>query len=179
LNIVHGLAEAPIEDVAVSNLWTIEDLERSIDSKPSAWNQMLVLLAAKHDHLVVSPEISNHLEGHPYHHGIAERTFALMEVLQNLALETQDDQSFTPAGIELWQKHSVGEKAWFTDESDPNKHRFRSQLTFRDPETHEASFCPWHGKIKINQFRIHFEWPRPHGQKRIKVLYIGPKITKA
>ncbi len=25
--------------------------------------------------------------------------------------------------------------------------------------------CPWHGKIKTPQFRIHFEWPRPAGQR--------------
>src|SRR5258707_479093 len=135
-------------------------------------------LAAKYDQLLLSPDILNYLGGHPFHPGVAERIFALLGVLQYLAAETQDDQSFTSAGREHWLKHSVGEKAWFTDESDRNKRDFRNELTFRDPETREASFCPWHGKIKMNQFRIHFEWPRPHGQKRIKVLYIGPKITR-
>lgn len=52
-------------------------------------------------------------------------------------------------------------------------------MTFSDPSpTGKKLFCPWHGKIKTPQFRIHFEWPRPAGQREIKVVYIGPKITK-
>jgi hypothetical protein len=30
-------------------------------------------------------------------------------------------------------------------------------------------------RIKLGQFRIHFEWPRPADQAYPKVVYIGPK----
>jgi hypothetical protein len=52
-------------------------------------------------------------------------------------------------------------------------------MSFVDPENPAKKFfCPWHGKIQTPQFRIHFEWPIPAHQQRLKVLYIGPKITK-
>jgi len=28
------------------------------------------------------------------------------------------------------------------------------------------------------QFRIHFQWPKPKGQERLKIVYIGEKLTK-
>jgi len=179
LNVVHGLPESPLGSADVPNLWTIEHLERSADSMPSTWRQMLETLAAKYDQLVLSPDILSHLEGYPFHTGIVHRIFALLRVLHLLAVETKDDQSFTSAGLELWQQHSVGDKAWFTDESERNKQIFKNEMTFWDPQANATCLCPWHGKIKPNQFRIHFEWPRPKGQKQIKVFYIGPKITKS
>jgi hypothetical protein len=36
-----------------------------------------------------------------------------------------------------------------------------------------------HGKISHRYFRLHFEWPVPSGAEQIKVLYIGPKLTKS
>jgi hypothetical protein len=80
---------------------------------------------------------------------------------------------------ELYQQFFTGERARFSDESERNKRAFRTQMSFVDPEdvTREI-FCPWHGKIQTPQFRIHFEWPVPIDQQRLKVLYIGPKITK-
>ena len=34
---------------------------------------------------------------------------------------------------ELVQSHFVGDKAWFTDESERNKNAYRRELTFKDP----------------------------------------------
>ena len=46
-------------------------------------------------------------------------------------------------GNELYNKHFVGEKAWFTDESKKNKDNFRKEMTFPDPEdTSQKIFCP-------------------------------------
>jgi hypothetical protein len=38
-------------------------------------------------------------------------------------------------------------------------------------------FCPWHGKVKIEQMRMHFTFPIQH-DRPVYVVYIGPKITK-
>ncbi len=74
----------------------------------------------------------------------------------------------------------MGDEALFTDESETNKRDFARELTFSDPsDPAQDLFCPWHGKVKFGgQYRIHVEWPRPRGQARIKVVYIGPKIAK-
>jgi hypothetical protein len=103
----------------------------------------------------------------------------LLGVLQNLCRETQEG-ALTAAGLELYNKFFAGQKAPFSDESDANKNDFAQELTFRDPaDAGKMLFCSWHGKVKFgSQYRMHFEWPRPAGQFSIKVVYIGPKITK-
>jgi hypothetical protein len=178
LSVTHGLKEAPLGIVEVPNIWSLDDLEKVADSRPESWKSMLDMVVERFDLLSISPEILSHLDGQPFHAGIADRVFALLNVLNRLAHETKGNGSFTAGGIEIWQQHTVGDKAWFTDESDANKIEFESQLKFKDHQTGSKLFCSWHGKIKINQFRIHFEWPRPTGQRLIKVMYVGPKITK-
>jgi hypothetical protein len=103
----------------------------------------------------------------------------LLTILEQIALETLPDSSLTPAGMELLRKFFQGANPPFTDESVPNKRDFAKDLSFPDPANgQQILFCPWHGKISSGFFRIHFEWPRPRGQRQIKVVYIGPKITK-
>lgn len=177
--VTHGLPEAPYGNINVRNYWLLTDIEAVVETRPTSWQGMLDKAVATFDLLRLPTSILDHLEGQPFHSAVADRLMVLLDVLQSLARETREDQSLTPAGLELWQKHSVGDKAWFTDESEANKNTFNSELTFVDTETGGKVFCPWHGKVKSNQFRIHFEWPRPKGQRRIKVFYIGPKITKA
>lgn len=75
--------------------------------------------------------------------------------------------------------HFSGEKAWFTDESEGNKKKFASQMTFVDPLNSSMKiFCPFHGKIKTPQYRIHFPWPMAQDEGVLRIVYIGPKITK-
>lgn len=178
LNVIHGLEEAPVGNVEVRNLWTTLHLETVVDSKPKSWNQMLQQAQGRFSGLVMASQVGDALRGQPFHNGIADRVLILLQFLQNLVDETKDDQSLTAKGLGLWQEYSVGHRAYFTDESESNERTYRSELTFRDFQTGSDVFCPWHGKIKLNQFRIHFEWPRPRGQKKIKIFYIGPKITK-
>jgi hypothetical protein len=178
LVVVHGLEEDPYGTVRVVNFWQLEELEKSIDIRPTSWKQMLQKVTGKFDLLRFSPDLLGYLEGQPFHGGVADMVAVLLGVLQTLARETRADQSFTPEGVELWQRHTVGSKAWFTDESESNKIDFKTDMTFTDTETGAKIFCPWHGKVKLNQFRIHFEWPRPRGQRQIRIMYIGPKITR-
>ena len=50
---------------------------------------------------------------------------------------------------------------------------------FADPEIEGREiFAHWHGKIKHRYFRMHFEWPVPRQATLLKVLYLGPKLTK-
>lgn len=84
----------------------------------------------------------------------------------------------TPEGHTLYQKHFTGDKAWFSDSSDTEKARFKNELIFKHPANpNEVLFCPWHGKVKTPQLRIHFSWPIREDQP-LYIVYVGPKITK-
>ena len=99
--------------------------------------------------------------------------------LNQIARELSPSSALSDHGQELWQKYCVGERSWFSDESPNDKRYFKHELSFPDPDDNANKLdCSWHGKVKISQFRIHFQWPRPAGQAHLKVVYIGPKITK-
>lgn len=182
ISVQHGLSEAPIGHIDIHNFWEIARLQRLVaDIRPEPQNWMETVQRADHDFegIIFSPQITPRLDIHPFSQALARRIFERLRVLNDLVAETRDDGGLTDKGRQLRESHFVGDKAWFTDESDGNKQKFKESLTFPDPESPSDSiFCPFHGKVKSPQFRIHFEWPRPSGRKKIKVVYIGPKITK-
>ncbi|MFM2045032.1 MAG: hypothetical protein RLY86_3608 [Pseudomonadota bacterium] len=112
----------------------------------------------------------------PFGPGPAREIMQRIKVLEQLAHSTTPDGR-TPEGERIYQDHFVGEKAWFTDSSAREYAAFRSEMTFRHPDTGKNLFCPWHGKVKSPQIRIHFAWPDAHEECFI-VAYVGRKITK-
>ncbi len=112
----------------------------------------------------------------PYANTVANMTLELLEKLSLMKTCFNEDGSRNALGNELYQNHFTGDKAWFTDSSDKEKKDFKDELTFKGLDG-EDLFCPWHGKIKTPQFRIHFSWPIA-SDRDIYVAYIGPKITK-
>jgi len=179
LLVQHGLPEEPLGEVEIGNVWNVADLDARDVQRAGSWKEVVETARARLDLLIFSEEIPAQLQPNPFHAGIAERMLQLLQCLQMLARETREDSSLTPAGMALLQSQFAGKKAAFTDESEGNKQDFETEMTFRDPANPSRKlFCPWHGKVKQGPFRIHFEWKRPAGQREIKVLYIGPKITK-
>ena len=179
LLVTHGLPEEPLAVVEIKNFWVVHDIEAASVPRLSSWPGLLSSARTSMEFLILSEEINGHLRPCPFHAGVAQRIMQLLQILQDIARESHDDCSLNAAGLAICQKHFVGEKASFTDESRANKRDFENDMTFPDPTGGSTSlFCSWHGKIKIGQYRIHFEWPRPRGQRQIKVVYIGPKITK-
>jgi hypothetical protein len=175
----HGLPEDPLDQINIANFWLLDAIAAAAVVPPSSWPELLATAAANLDQLIFSDEILSQLRPNPFYQGISDRILDLLGILQVISTETREDSSLSPRGLELQQMHFVGEKASFTDESEDNKRTFKAEMTFRDPaDTSRKLFCPWHGKVKIGQYRIHFEWPIPKGQRKIKVAYIGPKITK-
>jgi hypothetical protein len=179
LLIVHGLPEIVLNEICVRNSTDLAEIALEPEPTPDSWTNMIEQVTGRLRELIFSEEIATQLQPSPFHGGVARRMIELLSILEEIAIHTGGDGSLDARGMELLQMHFVGEKASFTDESDDNKRDFKQQMTFDDPLNPEVSlFCPWHGKVKIGQFRIHFEWPRPKGQKQIKVQYMGPKITK-
>ena len=179
LTVQHGLKEEPLGHVEVENSWAVADLETFVGGSVDSWAEMMNSARTQLDRLVFSKEIAGQLSPEPFESGMAERILHLLQVLQELATETQDDFSRTSRGMRLYETYFTGKAPAFTDESETNKKDFKSELTFADPSGASGRlFCPWHGKISRRHFRFHFEWPRPLGQREVKVTYIGPKVTK-
>jgi hypothetical protein len=146
---------------------------------PASWVELTEQAKNSLKGLLLSSEIAEMLTSCPFNPGVAESVQDLLRILDSVVSESKDDCSLTERGLQIREQHFVGKNAPFSDESDTNKRAFRSDLTFRDPaDPSKRIECTWHGKVSQEQFRVHFEWPRPKGQRIIKVVYIGPKLTK-
>lgn len=176
LRVGHGLPEEPLAEIDVPNWWDVSNLAVAATPRPESWTEMLDTARIRFQRLKFSEAINRDLRSVPFHGGIVDLIFERLSVLEAIADETMDARgSLSSRGKELIQEHFVGKKAQFSSENP----RRVSDLSFPDPDNPNTQlFCPWHGKVKMGQFRIHFEWPRPENQQDIKVAYIGPKITK-
>lgn len=177
LEVVHGLPEEPINRLFIDNIWQLADLKDSALGYipfPVNWKQMLNVAQVRFDKLFFSPDCINSLKAEPFSKYVVERAFELLGVLQEFMICLDDENSYSDRKNELLNQHFVGRKAWFTSESPIDK----QDLSFPDPDKPGTKvFCPWHGKIKSPQYRIHFEWP-VESRSKIRIFYIGPKITK-
>lgn len=179
LPVVHGLLEEPLGTYDIANIWRINEFP-ALEVEPlQSWKQMLQRIKETMPGLVLSGEIGGQLAPRPFDPGAAEHMVSLAEVLQKFTEQTTDDGGWTDAGMELYSQHCMKKGAKISDSSDAEKVDFKSKLTFPDPyNSSKPLFCPWHAKLNFGaQYRIHFEWPRPAGQREIKVVYIGLKIT--
>lgn len=181
LLVQQGLSEEPISFIDLDNCWLIEQLIQSVQNSKtySCWQDVDTEIRSRFEGLIIADEVMNSLLPTPFSQLVTKRIFELLDILNRLVRESDLDGQLSEAGRNLLQQHFAGDKAWFTDESSTNKRNFKQEMTFFDPiDNSKKIFCSWHGKIKTPQIRVHFEWPRPNNQKKIKVVYIGPKITK-
>ena len=143
------------------------------------WVDVYHEMMKNYPHIKFSHNVIDSLFPHPFSRHVADRILFLLSILNQIVHETRTDGSLSPLGLSLYCTHFGNEKSLFSDESDTNKNTYRKELFFIDPDDNKTLiFCTWHGKIKTPQIRIHFEWPIPQGQKFLKVVYVGPKITK-
>lgn len=179
--IVQGLPDEPLAKIPVQNLWNFSQLQGSaLASMPAAcnWNQMLEQAQVRFDSISFSPQSVEALANQPFSVYVVERVFELLRVLNEFMQCRNTDGTYASRNQELIDQHFSGTKAWFTDESVTNKRDFKTEMTFPDYERQgESVFCSWHGKIKSPQYRIHFEWPVA-ARTKLRIFYIGPKITK-
>jgi hypothetical protein len=181
LCIQHGLPEDIIGTVDVDNWWDLATLEATLKSLRTvrSWADLQIEVTSRFPNLTMSARAFDKLLPTPFSTCVTTGVFERLMVLDTIVQETSTAGKLSILGMALLESHFSGGKAWFSDESTTNKISFRQEMTFKDPaDDGKTLFCPWHGKIKTPQTRIHFEWPRPANQREIKVLYIGPKITK-
>lgn len=172
-----------VRQVEVGNFWTTSALRAVIEEAPrtlESWAGLEGAAKAACPDLTFSPDAFERLHRCPFHPGVAERLLSRLKTLQRIKCGFDARGQLTGDAKSLHQREFVGERAHFSDSSQSERARYRSELTFRDPgRPGESLFCPWHGKVKgKNQpLRIHFSWP-PRAREDLRVVYVGPKITK-
>jgi hypothetical protein len=115
----------------------------------------------------------------PFDAVIRDRVIALLGYLDLYVSNLQPNGAEGIIAQQIVRDHFVGDRALFSGESPTNQRQFLRELTFDDPDNSGQSiFAHWHGKISHRYFRLHFEWPVPAGATVLKVVYLGPKITK-
>ncbi len=167
--------------VEVLNHWEPDKVEAVLQNAPiplTSWAELEKTAAAQCRNLTFSVDCFEPLLGHPFARGTAQRVLLRLITLDRLRSYVDQDGERTPEGQRLYEDHFTGEKAWFSDSSETEKYQFRTKLTFQHPARDgEFLFCPWHGKVKTSQLRIHFTWPASAAEP-LYVVYVGPKITK-
>lgn len=180
----HGIPDCRLGQHEVPNVWTLEDLRAQAEEAtppPSSWRELVQTARARFPKLWLPDEIylNGALRREAFNSVIRDRTLELLARLNSYMEARLPDGSDGAVAKRIVEDYFTGDRAAFSPESPTNQREFREALTFPDPENagHHI-FADWHGKISHRFFRLHFEWPAPSGAERLKVLYLGPKITK-
>lgn len=177
---VTGLREgAETEEIIpVPNAWSIDEVAATFlaPTPPSGWTAMVneacdafTGLAIAHDQIV------KEMSRYPFDKGARDALYGILKILNDLALRRNQGGDGSKPVTEWMATYVQNHAAMFSSEDPQDNNVFR----FEDPETGERIYCPWHGKVHNPlQYRVHYQWPIPQGQKKLKVLYIGDKLTK-
>nr|VFJ74599.1 MAG: hypothetical protein BECKFW1821C_GA0114237_106412 [Candidatus Kentron sp. FW] len=166
--------------VDITNYWKKKTLDEALQkaSPPiDSWEKLERQSKKRFAHLTFSESGFHSLRGQPFVDSAARQIRERFHVLDMLRNSFDEHRQRTRKGHEIYRKHFTGDRAWFSDSSDGEKHRFGKELTFPHPTMDATLFCPWHGKIRTPELRIHFSWP-VRADEPLYIVYVGPKITK-
>lgn len=175
LVVVQGLQDEACKHIQVPNFLDAETLASVVQADqpdPISWVDALAQARQRFDRLLIGDHCDTSLSGQTFRPHRSRRLIELFAVLQTLMEEMDQGGQLSPMGQELREKHFVGETAWFSDESESNK-RAPERYTFPDPAGPGKLTCFWHGKIRSDALRMHFEWPPADPIGRLRIVYIG------
>lgn len=175
------------EAISVSNYWDGMALEDALQAAPisiGTWPRLEEMVVARYPNLTIASNAFAPLAGHPFVSSAAQRMFFIFEKLSQIKACFDVNGNRTTLGHEIYQDFFTGTKedggrgSIFSDSSDTEKDKFKSDLTFPHPEDGTKTlFCTWHGKIQTPQYRVHFSSPISASEP-LYVVYVGPKLTK-
>lgn len=186
LTVNHGLKKYEIRlgNYAVDNIWTISSLQSEVKlahPQPRSWQSLFASASEDYPCLLFSETIheSSALKSEPFDRTISQSVNNLFYILNKYMEVANEHGQESVYAKQIISTYFSGTRALFSRESTTNKNKFRRQMTFMDPDnSSNLMFADWHGKISHRFFSLHFEWPIPAKQQFIKILYLGPKITK-
>ena len=184
LTVYHGIPDDRIGSYDINNLFELEGLEASVlnsRATPTNWEQLVQFARAEYEHLIIPDTVFSNpaLSKESFEIAISDRALVLLKHLNDYMGDRAVGGNEGPTARQIIDDHFTGSNANFSGESPTNQNDFRVEMTFLDPESPQrAIFAHWHGKISRRYFRLHFEWPIASNETKIKILYLGPKITK-
>lgn len=165
--------------IDIPNYWDMSALKPHLEQafiaavkKLKTWKAFEEICRSRFTSLHFAADSFHPLNGQQFAPGVADRIRERLDVLN--CIQASGGRGSTE-GRRLYDKHFIGDRAWFSDSSDSEKRDFESKLTFNVGG--EATLCGWHGKINTPPYRIHFTWPVPSGEQ-LHVVYLGLKITR-
>lgn len=180
----HGIPDDRLGSYEISNLWNTGDLHSTLADAlppPCSWRELVETARVCFPKLLLPDDIHlrHELAREAFDSIISDRTLVLLGYLNRYMTGRRSNGSETEGAQNIIREHFTGERAAFTGESATNREKFKDELTFPDPSSMGSRiFAHWHGKISHRYFRLHFEWPVPAEATQLKVLYLGPKLTK-
>ena len=178
------MLEALLGAYDVENLWDVDALTASAAGAAPAvtsWRSLVEVGRERFPHLVIPDALHSNrsLAAEAFSAVIADTALRLLGYLDAYMAGRDADGSEGPRAREIIDRHFTGDRAAFSGESASNQRAFATALHFPDPECAGAYlFAHWHGKISHRYFRLHFEWPVPGDRRTLRVVYLGPKLTK-
>jgi hypothetical protein len=164
--------------------WTLDELSRSaLSAGPpiNSWRAFVIAARERFPRLLIHDSVHENamLMREPFEAVIRDRVLILLGHLDKYTTGRGEGGTENIDAQQIIRDFFAGERALFTGESPTNQRRFASELTFSDPYIPgHLIFAHWHGKISHRFFRMHFEWPVPPDARHLKILYLGPKLTK-
>jgi hypothetical protein len=184
LLVLHGIPDARLGTYSVPNFWRVESLTDSALAAAApigTWKALVESARERFPRLMIGEDVylNPMLAREPFDAVIRDRSFELMKCLDRYMQGLDQNGTEGAQAREVIETFFRGDRALFSGESLTNRREFAMELTFRDPEDESNSiFAHWHGKIAHRHFRMHFEWPVPNRARQLKVVYLGPKLTK-
>lgn len=183
INIAYrdGNGQSGDQFISIENFLDSSALASSLqdaESPIASWNILEETALNRFQRLTFTTASFEPLAKLPFAKCSAKRLVKLLCILNQLAnvLDQHGMQSLEEQ--QIYKNYFTGDNAWFSDSSKPEKQRFEQDLTFPHPEHRDDTlFCPYHGKERHLQLRLHVSWPIQKG-KPVYVVYIGPKLTK-
>lgn len=176
LVVAQGLRDEAHKHICVPNFIDTDTLAEAIQadgSDPKTWTEALTQARQRYSRLLIGDHCDASLSNQTFRPHQSRRISELFSVLQRLMEEMDQGGRLSARGQELQRTHFVGTTAWFSDESESNK-RDPARYTFPDPVSTGELTCFWHGKIRSNALRMHFEWPPANPAGRLRIVYVGP-----
>ena len=167
--------------VTLENWRDSDSLKASLIKVPppiKSWDDLLNISRERFRSLIFAEYCFDPLRGFPFVDSSAKRILELLNVLNRLACAFDANGSRTQEGHQIYRDHFTGDRAWFSDSSASEKHKFHNELMFPHPnDPGKFLFSTWHGKISHMNYRLHYSWSEKAGEP-VYIVYVGPKITK-
>lgn len=176
LVVVQGLRDEARAHVRVPNFLDHATLAEAVQADgpdPKNWAEALAHARQRFDRLLIGDHCDTVLSRETFRPHQSRRASELFAVLQSLMEAMDHSGKLSAEGQALLADHFVGETSWFSRESESNE-QTPEQYTFPDPAGPGKLTCFWHGKIRSDALRMHFEWPPADPMGRLRVVYIGP-----